>query len=407
MTLDSEVARSRPIPYGRQSIDEADIAAVVAVLRSDWITQGPAIERFETEMAVFCGAKYAVAVCNATAALHIGALALGVGPGDALWTSPNTFVASANCALYCGAGVDFVDIDPRSYNMSVAALEEKLDAAARHGTLPKVLVPVHFSGQPCEMEAISALCRRHGVRIMEDASHAVGAEYQGRRVGACQHSDLVVFSFHPVKIMTTGEGGMLLTNDDTLYEKLIRLRSHGITRDPRFMEASADGPWSYQQVDLGFNYRMTDLQAALGGSQLGKLEFFLERRRELARRYDELLGELPLVRPWQHPDTLSAWHLYVVRPDASRTAVTRASLHGGLKRENIFAQVHYIPVHTQPWYQRLGFKQGDFPAAEAYYDGALSLPMFSGLSDDSQDRIVECLSSLLAPGTGMEYASQK
>lgn len=389
------MADTKPIPYGRQWIDEADIAAVVAVLRSDWITQGPAIARFEKRMAEFCGAKHAVAVCNATAALHIGALALGLSPGDALWTSPNTFVASANCGLYCGAKVDFVDIDPRSYNMSVAALEQKLDAAAKPGMLPKVLVPVHFSGQPCEMEAVASLCRKHGIRIMEDASHAVGAEYQGKRIGSCAHADLAVFSFHPVKILTTGEGGMLLTNDDDLHEKLRRLRSHGITRDPRFMEGASDGPWYYEQVDLGFNYRITDLQAALGTSQLEKLPRFLERRRELARRYAALLADLPLILPWQHPDTSSAWHLYVVRPDAARTKVTRAALHEGLRKEGIFAQVHYIPVHTQPWYRRLGFKPGDFPEAEHYYAGALSLPMYFSLRDPDQDRVVASLARAL------------
>ena len=389
------MADAKPIPYGRQWIDEADIAAVVAVLRSDWITQGPAIERFEKRMAEFCGAKHAVAVCNATAALHIGALALGLGPGDTLWTSPNTFVASANCGLYCGAKVDFVDIDPRSYNMSVAALEQKLESAAGNGAPPKVLVPVHFSGQPCEMESVAALCRKHGVRIMEDASHAVGAEYRGSRIGSCAHADLAVFSFHPVKIMTTGEGGMLLTNDDDLRDRLIRLRNHGITRDPRFMQGAIEGPWFYEQVDLGFNHRITDMQAALGASQLEKLPRFLDRRRELAARYGTMLAGLPLILPWQHPDTKSAWHLYVVRPDPARTSVGRAALHEGLRRHGIFAQVHYIPVHTQPWYRKLGFKPGDFPEAERYYEGALSLPMFHGLTDAEQDRVVAALSALL------------
>jgi UDP-4-amino-4,6-dideoxy-N-acetyl-beta-L-altrosamine transaminase len=382
------------IPYGRQYIDEEDIAAVVAVLRSDFITQGPAIARFEESVAAFCGAKHAVAVANATAALHIGALALGLGPGDELWTSPNTFVASANCALYCGARVDFVDIDHRTYNMSAAGLTEKLATAARANKLPKVLVPVHFSGQPCEMEAIAEQARRYGVRVMEDASHAIGAEYQGRKIGGSGHANLTVFSFHPVKVLTTGEGGMLLTNDSDLYEKLIRLRSHGITRDPRFMEAAPDGPWAYEQVDLGFNYRMTDLQAALGASQMAKLPDFLARRRQLAARYDALLAELPLIRPWQHPDTLSAWHLYVVRPDAERTAVTRAQLYAGLRERGIAPQVHYIPVHTQPYYQKLGFKAGDFPAAERYYAGALSLPMFYSLTDAEQDQVVGALKSV-------------
>ena len=377
-----------PIPYGRQWIDDEDIAAVAATLRSGAITQGPQIDRFEREMASFCSARHGVAVANATAALHIGALALGLGPGDRLWTSPNTFVASANCGLYCGAMVDFVDIDPRTFNMSVPALRAKLEKARRDGTLPKVLVPVHFSGQSCEMEEIHALAREHGVRIMEDASHAVGGEYLGRKIGCGAHADLTVFSFHPVKIMTTGEGGMLLTNDDELHEKLIRLRTHGITRDPRLLTRAPDGPWRYEQIDLGFNYRITDIQASLGSSQLRKLPMFLSRRRELAARYDELLSSLPLTLPWQHPDALSAWHLYVIRVAPER----RLAVYEGLKASGIHSQIHYIPVHTQPWYRDLGFKVGDFPAAESYYSSALSLPMYYGLTDADQDRIVAALS---------------
>ena len=383
------------IPYGRQTIDEADIAAVIDVLRSDFLTQGPAIARFEESVARFTGAKHAIAVSNATAALHLGALALGLGPGDSLWTSPNTFVASANCALYCGARVDFVDIDPLTYNMSVSALAAKLESAAQEGNLPKVLVPVHFSGQPCEMDQIAALCTKYGVRVMEDASHAIGAEYRGSKIGGRAHADLCVFSFHPVKILTTGEGGMLLTHDTELYEKLIRLRSHGITRDARFMKGSADGPWSYQQIDLGYNYRMTDLQAALGTSQMEKLPAFLARRRELAARYDRLLSSLPLITPAQHPDTLSSWHLYAVRLDTKRTSITRLALYEGLRQRQIFPQVHYIPVHTQPWYQGLGFRPGDFPESEHYYAGALSLPMYYSLTDADQDRVVAALTEIL------------
>lgn len=383
------------LPYGRQSIDEHDIAAVVAALRSDFLTQGPVIARFEEAVARFCGAKHAVAVSNATAALHLGALALSLGPGDWLWTSPNTFVASANCALYCGAQVDFVDIDAATYNLSISALKAKLAGAAATGHLPKVLVPVHFAGQPCEMAEISALCRQYGVRVMEDASHAIGAEYRGARTGNGAYADLTVFSFHPVKILTTGEGGMLLTNDEQLYEKLVRLRSHGITRDPRFMEGTPDGPWHYEQVDLGFNYRLTDLQAALGASQMERLPTFLARRRALAARYNEHMAGLPLTLPWQHPDTLSAWHLYVVRPDPTRTSVTRAALYDRLRESQIFAQVHYIPVHLQPWYRRLGYKAGDFPAAENYYAGALSLPLYYSLSDQDQERVFDSLETLL------------
>ena len=385
-----------PLPYGRQSISEDDIAAVVAVLRSEFITQGPVIGAFEERVARFCGARHAVAVSSATAALHIGALALGLRPGGRLWTTPNTFVASANCGLYCGATVDFVDIDPRTYNLSATALTTRLDAAAASGTLPDVLVPVHFAGQSCEMESIGKLCREYGVRVMEDASHAIGALYQGRPVGDCRYAELAVFSFHPVKIITTGEGGMLLTNDSELYARLIRLRSHGITRDAQASTGVAPGPWGYAQVDLGFNYRMTDLQAALGASQMGRLPEFLARRRALAARYDALLAPLPLILPWQHPDTGSSWHLYVVRPDPSRTRVTRAQLYEGLRERQIHAQVHYIPVHTQPWYQALGFRPGDFPVAEDYYSGALSLPLFPALTDDDQDRVVGALKALLA-----------
>ena len=384
------MSQPAPIPYGKQFIDDDDIASVVAALKSDFITQGPAIARFEQAMAAFVGAKHAVAVSNATAALHIGALALGLGPGDRLWTSPNTFVASANCGLYCGAQVDFVDIDPRSYNMSVDALQTKLETAEKNGTLPKIIVPVDFSGQSCEMAEIRALASKYGCKVMEDASHAVGGEYRGKMVGDGSHADLTVFSFHPVKILTTGEGGMIFTNDDDLHQKLLQLRSHGITRDPRFVQNPPAGPWSYEQIELGFNYRITDLQAALGESQLKKLPQFLARRRELAARYDEKLAVLPVTCPWQHPDTLSAWHLYVIQVATDQ----RLAVYQGLKEAGIYAQVHYIPVHTQPWYRALGFRPGDFPVAENYYAGALSLPMYFSLTDAEQDRVIHCLRSL-------------
>ena len=384
------MSQPAPIPYGKQFIDDDDIASVVAALKSDFITQGPAIARFEQAMAAFVGAKHAVAVSNATAALHIGALALGLGPGDRLWTSPNTFVASANCGLYCGAQVDFVDIDPRSYNMSVDALQTKLETAEKNGTLPKIIVPVDFSGQSCEMAEIRALTSKYGCKVMEDASHAVGGEYRGKMVGDGSHADLTVFSFHPVKILTTGEGGMIFTNDDDLHQKLLQLRSHGITRDPRFVQNPPAGPWSYEQIELGFDYRITDLQAALGESQLKKLPQFLPRRRELAARYDEKLAVLPVTCPWQHPDTLSAWHLYVIQVATDQ----RLAVYQGLKEAGIYAQVHYIPVHTQPWYRALGFRPGDFPVAENYYAGALSLPMYFSLTDAEQDRVIHCLRSL-------------
>jgi UDP-4-amino-4,6-dideoxy-N-acetyl-beta-L-altrosamine transaminase len=383
------------IPYGRQLIDEDDIAAVVATLRSDWLTQGPAIERFERKVAGYCGVKHAVAVANGTAALHIAAAALDLKPGDCLWTSPNTFVASANCARYLGADVDFVDIDPRTYNMSVARLEEKLAAAAKTGRLPKVIVPVHFSGQSCEMEPIAALAKRHGIAVLEDAAHAIGASYRGRPVGSCVHSDLATFSFHPVKIVTTAEGGMVVTNRTDLYERLLLLRSHGITRDPKLMEGESHGPWYYQQVELGWNYRLTDLQAALGESQMNKLDAFVARRAALARRYDELLADLPLVTPWQHPDTANAWHLYVIRLRLDQLKKSRRQVVEELRAAGIGVQIHYIPVHTQPYYRRLGFKDGDFPEAEKYYAETISLPMFAGLTDADQERVVETLKSVL------------
>lgn len=384
------------IPYGRQLIDEDDIAAVVATLRSDWLTQGPAIERFERKVADYCGVKYAVAVANGTAALHIAAAALDLKPGDRLWTSPNTFVASANCARYLGADVDFVDIDPRTYNLSVARLEGKLADAAQTGRrLPKVIVPVHFSGQSCEMEAIAALAKRHGIAVLEDAAHAIGASYRGRPVGSCAHSDLAIFSFHPVKIVTTAEGGMVVTNRTDLYERLLLFRSHGITRDPKLMDGESHGPWYYQQTELGWNYRLTDLQAALGESQMNKLDAFVARRRAIARRYDELLADLPLTLPWQHPDTANAWHLYVIRLRLDRLKKSRRQVVEELRAAGIGVQIHYIPVHTQPYYRRLGFKDGDFPEAEQYYAETISLPMFAALTDEDQDRVVETLKAVL------------
>ena len=384
------------IPYGRQLIDEDDIAAVVATLRSDWLTQGPAIERFERKVAAHCGVKHAVAVANGTAALHIAAAALGLQPGDLLWTSPNTFVASANCARYCGADVDFVDIDPRTYNLSVARLEEKLTGVAQTGSrLPKVIVPVHFAGQSCEMEAIATLAKRHGIAVLEDAAHAIGARYRGRPVGSCEFSDLATFSFHPVKIVTTAEGGMVVTNRTDLYERLLLLRSHGITRDAKLMEGESHGPWYYQQVELGWNYRLTDLQSALGESQMNKLDAFVTRRAALARRYDELLADLPLTLPWQHPDSASAWHLYVIRLRLDRLQKSRRQVVEELRAAGIGVQIHYIPVHTQPYYQRLGFEEGDFPEAEKYYAETISLPMFAGLTNAEQERVVESVRRVL------------
>ncbi|WP_434605005.1 UDP-4-amino-4,6-dideoxy-N-acetyl-beta-L-altrosamine transaminase [Pseudomonas sp. R1-7] len=383
------------IPYGRQSVDQADIDAVVAVLQSDWLTQGPAIERFEQAMARRCQAGHAVAVCNATAALHIACLAAGLGPGDRLWTTPNTFLASANCGRYCGAQVDFVDIDPLTWNLDAVVLAAKLAEAERDGTLPKVLVAVAFSGQSCDMREIARLSERYGFTVIEDASHAVGASYAGRPVGCGKFADMTVFSFHPVKIITSAEGGMVLTNRPELAQRLQRLRSHGMTRDAGQMTEPSHGPWYYQQVELGFNYRMTDLQAALGLSQLDKLERFIARRRELAARYSRLLGGLPLTLPGLQPDAESAWHLYVVRLRLDEISLDHRQVFEGLRAAGIGVNLHYIPVHLQPYYRDLGFAQGDYPQAERYYAEAISLPMFPSLSDEQQDYVVGQLQRLL------------
>ncbi|MHB8840888.1 MAG: UDP-4-amino-4,6-dideoxy-N-acetyl-beta-L-altrosamine transaminase [Candidatus Aquicultor sp.] len=383
------------IPYGKQDINEVDIQAVVEALKSDWLTQGPAIERFEHAVAEYCGATYAVAVTNGTAALHLACLAVGLAPGDTLWTSPNTFVASANCGLYCGADIDFVDIDARTYNMSTGALERKLAAAKKAGKLPKVVVPVHFAGQSCEMDAIADLSQQYGFTVIEDACHAIGGRYRGAKVGACDYSDMTVFSFHPVKLITTGEGGMVLTNREDLYDALIRLRTHGITRNPDIMEGQSHGPWYYQQLDLGFNYRMTDIQAALGASQLNRLDEFVQRRHALANRYNELLKDLPVMLPWRKPDSNSAYHLYVIRLNHEVIGKSRRQVFEALREANIGVNVHYIPVHTQPYYRNLGFNAGDFPEAEKYYSEAISLPLYYGLTEEEQDYVVAKLREAL------------
>ncbi|MBS7691510.1 UDP-4-amino-4,6-dideoxy-N-acetyl-beta-L-altrosamine transaminase [Pseudomonas lalucatii] len=383
------------IPYGRQDITQADIDAVVGVLQSDFLTQGPMVPRFEQGVAMHVGAKHAVAVNSATSALHIACLALGLGPGDRLWTTPVTFVASANCGLYCGAEVDFVDIDPHTYNLCPLALERKLEQAERGGKLPKVVVPVHLCGQPCDMQAIRALSKRYGFRIIEDASHAIGGRYRGEFIGNCRYSDITVFSFHPVKIITTAEGGMALTNDVELANRMALLRSHGITRDPAQMTHEADGPWYYQQVDLGFNYRMTELQAALGVTQLERLDLYVARRHELARRYDQLLAGLPVTTPWQHPDSYSGLHLYVVRLQLDKLRTGHRQLFESLREKGIGVNLHYIPVHTQPYYQRMGFGAGDFPQAEAYYREAISLPMFQTMTLEQQDSVVATIEKSL------------
>lgn len=385
----------RYIPYGRQSITENDIAEVCSVLGSDWITQGPAIERFEKAVADYCEAEYAVAVSNATGALHIACLAADLKPGDWLWTTPNTFVASANCGIYCGAEVDFVDIDPQTYNLSTGELQKKLQQAEKEDKLPQVVVPVHFAGQSCEMEAIYELSRQYGFTVVEDASHAIGAQYKGARVGSCHFSDMAVFSFHPVKIITTGEGGMVLTNSKKLYEKLIRLRTHGITRDPNFMEEESHGPWYYQQIELGYNYRITDIQAALGYSQIQRLDAFVEQRHELAAGYNEGFKNLPICLPWQHPDTYSAWHLYVIRLKLEQISKSRRHVFEELRTAGLGVNLHYIPVHLQPYYQKLGFKQDDFPEAEQYYRETISLPLFFELTEKEQQYVIEMVKKAL------------
>ncbi|VBB05528.1 degt/dnrj/eryc1/strs aminotransferase [Lucifera butyrica] len=384
----------KPIPYGHQDINEADIQAVMAVLASDWITQGPAIEKFEQTVAQYCGARYAVAVNSATSALHIACMAAGLKRGEWLWTSPNTFVASANCGRYCGAAVDFADIDNRTYNISVTRLAEKLKRAKRENRLPKVVVPVHFAGQSCEMEPIQRLAAEYGFLLLEDASHAIGGTYQGQKVGSCRFADMTVFSFHPVKIITTAEGGMVLTNRQDLYERLIRLRSHGITRQAELMSEN-QGPWYYQQIELGFNYRLTDLQAALGISQMERIDEFVAKRRAIAAKYDRELKNLPLILPWQHPDSLSAYHLYVVQLAPVYQRKSRRQVFEELRASGIGVNVHYIPVHTQPYYRQFGFKYGDFPVAEAYYNSAVSIPLYAAMTAEQQDYVISTLTEIL------------
>lgn len=383
------------IYYGKQSINAADIQAVEEVLQSDFLTQGPAIERFERAVADYCGVKYAVAVTNATSALHISCLAADLGPGDILWTSPITFVASANCGRYCGATVDFVDIDEKTYNMSVDALEDKLRQAKKENQLPKIVVPVHLAGQSCDMKRIRELSAEYGFTVLEDASHGVGADYLKTKVGSCAFSDMTVFSFHPVKIITTGEGGMVLTNDKDLYERLILLRSHGITRDPAKMTHEADGPWYYQQIALGFNYRMTDIQAALGASQMIRLDEFVARRRALAARYDELLKDLPLVTPYVLKGANPSWHIYIVRVDFSHLKKTKKQIFEEMKAQGFILNLHYIPVHTQPYYQSLGYRPENFPNAMIYYAEALTLPLYYDLTDEQQTEVTAALKKVL------------
>lgn len=383
------------IPYAHQNISEEDIEAVVKVLRSDFLTQGPMGKQFEEAIAAYCSVSHALATNSATSALQLLYLAMDLGPGDWLWTTPITFVATANCALHCGAQVDFVDIDAATYNLCPVALEQKLINAERDGTLPKIVVPVHFSGQSCDMKKIYELGQRYGFKIVEDASHALGGRYKNKRIGDCNYSDATIFSFHPVKIITTGEGGMIVSNDATLMERVALLRSHGITREEDKMTVPSSGPWYYQQLALGFNYRMTDIQAALGLSQFQRLDEFVIQRHLLASYYNEQLSELPLTLPYQHPNNHSAFHLYVVRLHLNEVICTRVELFKYLQQQGIGANVHYIPVHLQPYYQNLGFRKGMFPIAEQYYDEAISLPMYTGLTPEQQDQVVSALQQIL------------
>jgi len=371
------------IPYGHQDINEADIQAVVSVLNSDFLTQGPTVSAFEKVVAAYCGTSYGIAVNS------------GVGKGDWVWTSPITFVASANCALYCGAQLDFVDINPRTYNLSVERLAEKLAQADRKGRLPKVVIPVHLCGQCCDMAGIYALSRRYGFKIIEDASHAIGGKYEGQPIGNTRYSDITIFSFHPVKIITTAEGGMALTNNVLLAKRMQLLRNHGITRDASDMTHMPDGPWYYQQIDLGFNYRMTDLQAALGLSQMQRLEEFVKKRHAIAERYDVLLADLPVITPWQHPSTYSALHLYVIRLKLRETNKNHREIFEALRLAGIGVNVHYIPVYRQPYYERMGFEAGYCPEAECYYNEAISLPMYPGLIEQQQRQVVTALKEVV------------
>ncbi|MEC9040526.1 MAG: UDP-4-amino-4,6-dideoxy-N-acetyl-beta-L-altrosamine transaminase [Pseudomonadota bacterium] len=379
------------IPYGKQEINQADVDAVLDVLHSDFLTQGPKVPAFEEKVAAHVGAKQALAVNSATSALHIACKALGLGEGDWLWTTPVTFVASANCGLYCGARVDFVDIDPQTYNLCPKALGVKLEKAEQENCLPKVLVAVHLCGQPCDMESIHKLSQRYGFRIIEDASHAIGGKYKDEFIGNGRYSDITVFSFHPVKIITTAEGGMALTNNDDLASRMNLLRSHGITRDSGLMTQEPDGPWYYQQIELGFNYRMTELQAALGVSQMDRLDDFVARRHELAQRYDDMLADFPVITPWQHPDSYSGLHLYVIRLKLDEIRASHREVFESLRERGIGVNLHYIPVHTQPYYKEMGFQADDFPQAMSYYREAISLPMFQGMTYEQQDQVIEAL----------------
>ena len=380
------------IPYGKQDIEQTDIDCVVDVLKSDFLTQGPQVPLFEKTVSDYCGSKFGVAVNSATSALHIACLALGLGKNDWLWTSPNTFVASANCGLYCGANVDFVDIDPMTYNMSVDALTIKLQKAEKLGKLPKIVVPVHFAGQPCNMPAIYSLSKRYDFKIIEDASHAIGASYNKTKVGSCAHSDITVFSFHPVKIITTAEGGMTLTNDEEIYSRISRFRTHGITNDKTKMEERPKNEiWNYQQIDLGFNYRMNDIQAALGLNQMKRVDKFVNSRTKIAKYYNDELKELPLTTPWQAPYSDSSYHLYPILINSTKCGKSQRQVYDELRKNDIAVNLHYTPVHRHPYYANLGFKKNDFPVAEKFHQEVISIPIYPSLQDKHKDHVVKTL----------------
>ena len=383
------------IPYGQQDINQADIDSVVDVLQSDFLTQGPQVPLFEKKVSDYCGSEFGVAVNSATSALHVACLALGLGKGDWLWTSPNTFVASANCGLYCGSRIDFVDIDPLTYNLSTEELEKKLIQAKKDNKLPKIVIPVHFAGQSCDMKKIHSLSKEYGFKIIEDASHAIGGRYLDKPIGGCQYSDITVFSFHPVKIITTAEGGLATTNDKELSERMQLFRSHGVTRDPELMTKESAGGWYYQQVDLGFNYRMTELQAALGVSQMERLDEFVALRHKCQVRYDELLIDLSITTPYQDLNSYSALHLYPIRIQIDKVKSTRKEIFEALRKNDIGVNVHYIPVHTQPYYENMGFRKGDYPNAENYYESAISIPLFHVMTFEQQDQVIAALEKVL------------
>jgi UDP-4-amino-4,6-dideoxy-N-acetyl-beta-L-altrosamine transaminase len=383
------------IPYGRHDIQESDIEAVVKVLRSDFLTQGSVVPQFEKQLCDYTGSSYAVAVNSATSALHIACLSLGLEKGDWLWTSPNSFVASANCGLYCGAKIDFIDIDVKTYNLSIDKLEKKLICAKKEKKLPKIVIPVHFAGQSCDMKRIYSLSKQYGFKIIEDAAHAIGGRYLDSPIGGCQYSDITVFSFHPVKIITTAEGGLATTNSKKLAEKMQLYRSHGIIRNQELITEKVDGDWYYQQVVLGFNYRMTELQAALGVSQMKRLDRFVSSRHILRKRYDMLLRDLPITIPFQHKNNYSALHLYPIKIDFKRIGKSREKIFNELRASGVGVNVHYIPIHTQPYYKQFGFHKGDFPNAELYYHETISIPIFHAMTMDQQDTIVGILKKVL------------